>query len=78
MFRRKRALDRVIRRSFVVTKTDGSMFQGALLEENPDWLVFAFVKVPDGEEWVAAAEGRLYIHIDRVDYMQQVSIADVA
>lgn len=74
MFRRKRALVKVMRRSFVVTKVDGGMFQGALIEEDPEWLTFAMVKVLDGDKWVQAAEGRLLVHVSRIDYMQQVSI----
>lgn len=81
MFRRKRALDKVIRRSFVVTKVDGGMFQGALIGEDPEWLTFAFVKVPDPDnhgQWAKAAEGNVLVHVSRIDYMQQLNIVDVA
>lgn len=81
MFGRKRALKKLMRRSFVVTKTDGAMFQGALIDEDPEWLTFTFVKVPDptdDSQWVRAADGQLLIHVSRVDYMQQVNIVDVA
>lgn len=80
MFGRKRALKKLLRRSFVVTKLDGSMFQGALLEEDPEWLTFTFVKVPNPDaegEWVKAADGRVIIHVNRIDYMQQLNIVDV-
>ena len=81
MFGRKRALRKKLRRSFVVTKVDGSMFQGALIEEDPEWLSFTFVRVPDPQhegQWVKAAEGQLLIHVGRIDYMQQLNIVDVA
>lgn len=75
MFRRKRALDKAIRRSFVVTKRDGSMFQGALIEHDDLQYVFAMVKVLDRDgAWVPAAEGRLYIDRVNVDYLQQVTL----
>lgn len=79
MFGRKRALDKVIRRSFVVTKTDSTVFQGALIEHDPEQFVFAMVKVQDRDgNWVGEVAGRLYIDRVKVDYMQQVAVTDVA
>lgn len=81
MFRRKRALKKLMRRSFVVTKVDGSMFQGALTDEDPEWLTFEYVRVPDPEnpgQWIKAADGPLLVHVQRVDYMQRLSITDVS
>lgn len=79
MFRRKNAVQKLLRHSFVVTKVDGGMFQGALIEEG-EWMRFEFVKVPDpdnGGAWVKAPDGGVCIFRDRIDYMQPISIVDV-
>jgi hypothetical protein len=71
---RKKALDKVIRRSFVVTTVTGGMFQGALIEHDREVFVFAGVKVWDGKTYVQAADGPLYIDRVKVEYMQRVSV----
>jgi hypothetical protein len=71
---RKRALDRVIRRSFVVTKSDGGMFRGALIEYDESVFVFAMVKAWQGDKWMPAADGPVYIDRSKVDYMQRISV----
>ena len=73
--RKQRALDKVIRRQFVVTLDGGGMFQGALIEHDPEVFVFAMVKVRQSNgEYVAAADGTLYVDRIKVDYMQRVSV----
>jgi hypothetical protein len=74
LFRRKRALDKVIRRSFLVTMEDGGVFQGALIEDDDRQFVFAAVRVPQGDEWEPAADAPLYIDRVKVAYMQKLSI----
>jgi len=80
LFGRKRALKKLMRHSFVVTKVDGGMFQGALIDEDPEWLTFSFVKAQDPEtgQWEKAPEGQVLIHVNRIDYMQQLNIVDVS
>lgn len=80
MFRRKNAVQKLLRRSFVVTKVDGGMFQGALIEEG-EWMRFEFVKVPDPDhagQWLKAPDGGLCIYRPRIDYMQPITLVDVA
>lgn len=76
---RSRVLRKYLRKSFVVTLEDGSMFQGALVDWDSDTMEFARVKVHDPEtgKFLAAAEGPLIV--DRpVKYMQRISVSDVA
>jgi hypothetical protein len=74
---RKKALDKVLRRQFVVTMTDGGVFQGALLEHDAEVFVFAMVKVrQENGQYVPAADGALYLDRVKVNYMQKVSVTD--
>lgn len=75
---RKRALDKVIRRTFVVTMIGGGMFQGALIEHDREVFVFAAVKVPDNSGAYVPAAGPLYVDRAKVEYMQRVSVTDAA
>jgi hypothetical protein len=74
LFGKKAALDKVVRRSFVVTMTNGGIFQGALVEFDPEVFVFTMVQVLDNGSYVSAAEGPLYVDRAKVSYMQRVSV----
>ena len=79
MFRRKRVLDGMVRRKFLITLKSSAVMSGLLVESDDAVLVFAHIKVqqPDGS-WEAAADGHTLLFRPDIESLQRVSVIDAA
>ncbi len=79
MFRRKRVLDGVVRKKFLINLKTGAQMSGLLVEHDDQVLAFAHVKVMQpGGHWEMAADGLVYLFVADVESLQKVSVADAA
>lgn len=79
MFRRKRVLDKVVRRRFIVSLKTGRLLSGLLVESDDQVVVLAHTKVmQENGTWVTAAGDTSIWFIADIESMQKVSVTDAS